>query len=80
MTMPKFPKSSFVSSTRKAAADPLKPEMGLLMKLGSIIVHTEEMLSPSGHPVDKAALQSLLDDVEVRQWIRHMGVYLPLKR
>jgi hypothetical protein len=38
-------------------SDPLKPDLPLLMKLGSIIVHTEEMISPKGHPVDMEAMR-----------------------
>jgi len=61
-------------------SDPLKPELGLLVKLGSIAVHVEEMMSPKGHRFDKAAIQTLLDDAEVKQWIKDMGVYMPVKR
>jgi hypothetical protein len=60
--------------------DTLKPNVSLLLKLGSIAVHAEEMLSPSGHPFDRVALESLLSDPEVRQWVSDMGVYLPAKR
>jgi hypothetical protein len=61
-------------------ADPLKPELPLLMKLGSIIVHAEEMISPAGHAVDREALKALLANEDVQQWIKEMGVFLPLKR
>ncbi len=61
-------------------ADPLKPELNLLMKLGSIIVHAEEMISPQGHDVDREALKALLANPDVQQWIKDMGVFLPLKR
>lgn len=60
--------------------DPLKPELTLLMKLGSIAVHAEEMISPSGHNFDRIALQQLLADREVRDWIKSMGVFMPVKR
>lgn len=60
--------------------DPLKPSLGLLTKLGSIAVHAEEMLSPKGHPLDREALKSVLSGVEVQQWIKDMGVYMPVKR
>jgi hypothetical protein len=60
--------------------DTLQPKLSLLLKLGSIAVHCEEMLSPIGHPFDKATLESLLSDQEVQNWIRDMGVYLPAKR
>lgn len=60
--------------------EPLQPSLSLLVKLGSIAVHVEEMLSTNRHRFDIVALQTLLDDVEVRQWIKDMGVYMPVKR
>lgn len=59
---------------------PLRPSLGLLCKLGSIAVHVEEFFSPKGHPLDRQALNTLLDDAEVKQWIKDMGVYMPVKR
>jgi hypothetical protein len=61
-------------------SDPLKPALPLLMKLGSIVIHAEEMLSPQGHPVDVDTLRALVANEDVQQWIADMGVYLPLKR
>lgn len=40
--------------------DPLKPSCGLLVKLGSIAVHVDEMISGKGHVFDKVAIKSLL--------------------
>lgn len=60
--------------------DPLKPSLTLLCKLGSALVHTEELLSPKGHVLDKTALDNLLKDPEVQAWVKGMGVYLPVKR
>lgn len=59
-----------------------EPSMTLLIKLGSIVVHTEEMLSPKGHEFDKIALKSLLDDLEVVAWLKEMDkqAFLPKKR
>lgn len=61
---------------------PLEPGVGLLVKLGSIVVHVEEMLSPKGHAFDKIALEGLLKDPEVAAWIREMDrmAFLPVKR
>lgn len=53
--------------------DPLAPLPMLLCKLGSIVVHVEQFLSPQGHPVDKAALEDLLRDPEVQAWLDDMG-------
>jgi hypothetical protein len=65
-----------------SASDPLKPELGLLIKLGSIAVHTEELLSTDGHQFDKVALETLFSDPEVKEWITKMTkmAMLPLKR
>jgi hypothetical protein len=54
--------------------------LSLAMKLGSIAVHAEEFLSPDGHEFDKAALDTLLQDPEVKDWIKVMGPMLPRKR
>jgi hypothetical protein len=61
-------------------SDPLKPNLTLLCKLGSIIVHADEAMSDSGHQFDILAAKSTLNDPEVQQWIKDMGVYLPKKR
>jgi hypothetical protein len=63
-------------------ANPLRPPVTVLVKLGSIAVHVDEMLSPRGHPVDKVALQTLLDDAELKDWLAQMSAMamLPLKR
>ena len=55
---------------------------GLLVKLGSIVVHTEEYLSPNGHELDQVAITSLLADPEVVNWLKAMRrlSLLPLKR
>lgn len=49
-----------------------KPELGVLVKLGSIAIHVDEMLSSDGHLFDKVALQQLLNDSEVKDWLRAM--------
>lgn len=53
-------------------SDMLKPSLSLLVKLGSIAVHTTELLSPDGHQFDRVALASLLNDPEVRAWLSAM--------
>lgn len=62
--------------------DPLKPTVSLLIKLGSIAVHTEEFFSPQGHFADKAAITTLLEDAEVAEWREAMDkmAFLPVKR
>lgn len=66
--------------TTPRAPLPLQPSAALLAKLGSIAVHADEMLSPTGHAFDASALTALLQDAEVRQWITDMGPMLPRKR
>ena len=67
--------------TRSIAMNgPLKPQVTLLVKLGSIAVHADEMLSPDGHEFDRISIQQLLHDPEVVEWIKDMAEMLPLKR
>jgi hypothetical protein len=63
-------------------SDPLKPSASLLVKLGSMIVHYEEMTSPGGHAFDKHAINTLAADVEVNEWFAAMNklAMLPVKR
>lgn len=63
-------------------ANPFELSAALLCKLGSIVVHVEEMMSPEGHHYDKLALENLLADSEVREWIEAMDklAMLPKKR
>lgn len=65
-----------------ATIDLNKAPLTVLVKLGSLAVHVEELLSTDGHAYDRVALQSLLDDPEVRAWLRHMDAngFLPKKR
>lgn len=61
---------------------PLYPTATLLVKLGSLIVHYEELTSPGGHPFDREAIDSLLADKDVIEWraaMDELGM-LPVKR
>lgn len=60
----------------------LNPSASLLCKLASIAVHSDEMLSAAGHEFDRIALQSAIDDPEVRAWLAAMteSGMAPLKR
>ena len=63
-------------------ANPLLPTPALLCKLGSILVHAEEMTSPHSHPVDQATFLQPAVDPEVVEWrtqMIKMGL-LPVKR
>lgn len=59
---------------------PLAPSLALLCKLGSIAVHMDEACADTAHAFDIIASKALLDDPEVKEWIKAMGIYLPLKR
>lgn len=49
--------------------NPLEPTPAVLVKLGSIARHAEELLSPGGHEFDHNAIEGLLNDSEVREWM-----------
>ena len=59
-----------------------EPSKTLLIKLGSIATHTEEMLSDTGHQFDVEVLNTLLNDIEVVEWLAEMDklALLPKKR
>lgn len=71
---------SVAGETKKC--DITKPCLSLLVKLGSIAVHAEEILEPGGHRFDLSALSTLLEDSEVREWLIEMSksAFLPVKR
>ena len=60
----------------------LNPSPALLAKLGSIVVHTDEMLSPTGHVFDRVALDQLMRDPDVLEWLHGMDLLgmIPRKR
>jgi hypothetical protein len=66
----------------KAPADPLKPPLPLLVKLGSAIVHAAEANSDKGHPYDWTAFYQCLRDPDVQEWLGAMtdAGFLPVKR
>ncbi|MFA5174767.1 MAG: hypothetical protein WC438_06315 [Candidatus Pacearchaeota archaeon] len=57
-----------------------KITLSLLVKLLSVVVHSEELMSPKGHIFDKKALETLLTDDEVRKTLEEYKEFLPLKR
>lgn len=60
----------------------LKPSASLLAKLGSIAVHAEEFIEPRGHEFDRKALETLLKDPEIREWLNDMTLLamVPVRR
>jgi hypothetical protein len=67
---------------KRASNYPLNPSVALLAKLGSILVHVEEYLSPDGSPFDRAAIDAGLNDAELRAWLAGMDrlTLVPKKR
>jgi hypothetical protein len=63
-------------------SDPLKPSPALLIAIGSLVVHYEELNSPNGHHFDKAVIDSLRNQPEVKEWFDEMSrmAFLPVKR
>jgi len=58
----------------------LKPSIGLLSKLGSIVMHADELISSDGHHFDRSELETRLADPEVKNWLEAMGPLVPAKR
>lgn len=58
------------------------PTISLLVKLGSIARHAEEAIGPNGHPADWEAINSVLGDPEVSEWMAQLDSLslLPVKR
>lgn len=63
-------------------SDPLKPSANILIKLGSLVVHYEELNSPRGHHFDQGAIDTIMRDEELKEWFRQMNelAFLPVKR
>ena len=54
--------------------------LDLAVKLGSIVVHADELTGPDGRELDRQIIRQALEDDEVSRWIKEMGCLLPLKR
>lgn len=71
-----------IQSTTPPPNNDLAPALTVLIKLGSLAVHIEELLSPYGHSFDRSAIESLLTDPELKEWLVKMDklAFLPKKR
>lgn len=60
---------------------PMKPNQGLLIKLGSALIHYQEYVE-TDHHFDLKAAESIMTDPEVETWISEMNAkaLLPVKR
>lgn len=58
------------------------PNLTTAIKLASIVVHVEEFLSPDGHDYDKIAIEQLLKDPDIVEYLAVMNsaAFLPVKR
>ena len=54
--------------------------LSLAVKLGSIVVHADELTGPDGRELDRQVIRQALEDTEVVAWIKDMGCLLPVKR
>lgn len=62
--------------------DPLNPSLALLAKLGSLVVHIEEYMSPTGHDFDRQAILTGLQDDDLQSWLDQMTMlqFVPVRR
>ena len=54
--------------------------LALAVKLGSIVVHADELTGIDGRELDREVIRHSLEDPEVVSWIKEMGCLLPVKR
>lgn len=76
---PKAKASSAPKKFEPPAGQSLIPTV-VMAKLGSIVVHADELLSPGGHSADLIALLAALSSPELKTWLQANSVMLPLKR
>lgn len=56
-------------------------KLSLKIKLGSLVVHCEEVFSAKGHTFDREAILSIVNDAEVQDWLKGLdAAFLPVKR
>ena len=66
----------------RATVDTFNPPLGLLRKIGSIVVHADELTGTRGHQFDSVAIRSLLAERDVQDWLAGMEAagLIPVKR
>lgn len=62
--------------------DPMRPSPSLLIKIGSAMIHAEELIETKmKHAAfDIPAFETVSKDPEVVEWKKAMGAFLPRKR
>lgn len=80
--MPRIEGQDPVKTDSQKRDETLRPSLSLLCKLGSIVIHADEITSPGAHEFDRSALHTLLADPEVKEWLTQMDqmAFLPKKR
>jgi vacuolar-type H+-ATPase subunit C/Vma6 len=53
-------------------SDALNPSVSLLCKIGSLAAHIKELHSSNGHEFDRKAIDTLIEDSEVCEWLDAM--------
>lgn len=67
--------------TGAAMPNTVEPMLAFDVKLASILVHIQELLSPDGQEADKQAILGLLQDQEIIDYLNSFDpALLPLKR
>ncbi|MFA6118272.1 MAG: hypothetical protein WC729_30075 [Sphingomonas sp.] len=61
-------------------SDSVTISLALAVKLASVAVHAQELLSPDGHNFDRIALERVANDPEVVAWLATLGPLAPRKR
>lgn len=71
-----------IKSSPQGAAQFLSPNVALLVKIGSALVHFDEYTSSRGHEYDLHTAKQLLADPDVAAWIKAgtASALLPAKR
>ena len=44
----------------------------LVAKLGSLVVHVQEYLSRNSNPVDRSAIETIINDPEINAWVKEL--------
>lgn len=77
-----FTESQIKHEGSPVTKNPLNPPVALLCQLTSIVVHAQEAKEPGGHELDTIALDALLQDANVNEWVAAMTkiAMAPVKR